>query len=149
MWTGSTIAPIAAKLATSTSPKQMSAERIRIECALQDDARLLSAVPLIVSHAAHLAGIAEKTSEAFANEAAETCRKALACVAKEENSAIQMVVDQFQDRVEVIFEYSGDQSPLAGRDDAKGSVADKVQHESSEGKSRLKFTKFCGAVRSK
>jgi hypothetical protein len=125
----------------------MIAERIRIECALQDDARLISAVPLIVSQAAHLAGIAEKTSAAFANEAAEACRKALACVAKaEDNPAIQMVVDQFQDRVEIIFEYTGDRISLTECDGAKGSVADNVQHESSEGRSRLKFTKFCGTV---
>ena len=131
----------------STSPKQMSAERIRIECALQDDARLISAVSLIVSHAAHLAGIGEKTSAAFANEAVEACRKALACVAKvEDNPAIQMVVDQFQDRVEIIFEYAGDQISLGDCNGAKGSVADNVQHESGKGKSRVKFTKFCGTV---
>jgi hypothetical protein len=125
----------------------MSAERVRIECALQDDARLISAVSLIVSHAAHLAGIGEKTSAAFANEAVEACRKALACVEKvEDNPSILMVVDQFQDRVEIIFEYSGDQISLADCSGAKGSVADNVQHESSEGKSRLKFTKFCGTV---
>lgn len=128
----------------------MSAERIRIECALQDDARLILAVPLIVSHAAHLAGIGEKTAAAFANEAAEACRKALDCVAKvEDNSAIRVVVDQFQDRVEIVFEYSGDKISLADCEGARGSVADNVQHEESKGKSRLKFTKFCGTVRSK
>ncbi|HWF37302.1 MAG TPA: hypothetical protein VG322_02200 [Candidatus Acidoferrales bacterium] len=125
----------------------MSAERIRIECALQDDARLISAVPLIVVHAARLAGIGEKTCEAFAKEAAEACRKALACVEKsEDNPAIQMVVDQFQDRIEITFEYSGHRISLADCRADKGSVADSVQQESSEGKSRLKFTKFCGAL---
>lgn len=147
MWTDSTIVPTAAKPATSAPLKQMSAERVRIECALQADSRLVAAIPIIVSHAAHLAGISEKTAQNFGTEAAEVCRKALACVAKgEEDPAVQFVVDQFQDRIEIVLECSGEKVSLADCDGALRSLADRVQHENRDGKSRLTITKFCGAL---
>lgn len=119
----------------------MNAERVRIECALQDDARLTAAIPLIVSHSARLAGIADTIAESFANEAAESCRKALRVRTNaEDGAAILLTVDQFQDRIEVTLEYSGDHIA------EQGSIADSVQQESRDGKSRLKFIKFCGTV---
>jgi len=124
----------------------MSAECVRIECALQDDPRLTAAIPLLISHSARLAGIAETVSKAFANEAAELCRKVLSGLAQtEEDPAIQLLIDQFQDRVEVTLEYSGSQ-PLVPRGAAQPAVGDSVQQESVDGKSRMKFTKFCGTV---
>jgi hypothetical protein len=145
--TASIIAPTAAKPATFAPLKPMTAERVRIECALQEDARLLAAVPLIVSHAAHLAGISEKAARNFGDETAEVCRTALACISKaEENPAIDFVVDQFQDRIEVVLQVSGEKFSPADCDGALRSVADRVHHENTAGKSRLTITKFCGAL---
>lgn len=138
--------PTAVRLATFTSLTAMNADRIRIECVMHSDARLLEAIPVIVSHAAENVGIAEKTREVLASEALDACRKALSFVAKEpRDSSIRLLVDQYQDRVEVIVECSG-------RDifDAHGgngaSRPDQVPQQGSEERSRLKLVRYCGAL---
>jgi hypothetical protein len=148
--TASTIVPIAVKRATFEPPNQMTAERVRVECAIQDDARLLIAVPVIVSHAAHHAGIAEAIAQEFASEAAEACRHALAGVKNtQHDSSIRLFVDQYQDRVEVVLEYSGGEISLPDSNGSKAAVIDRVHHENTAGRSRLTFTKFCGSSHAK
>jgi len=135
--------PTAVRLATFTSLTAMNADRIRIECVMQTDARLLEAIPVIVSHAAENVGIPEKTREVLASEALEACRKALTFVAKQPGDpSIQLLVDQYQDRVEVIVECSG--RHIFDAHGANG--ASQVPHESSEGRSRLKLVRYCGAL---
>jgi hypothetical protein len=140
--------PIAVRLATFTSLTAMNADRIRIECILQNDARLLEGIPVIVSHAAENAGIPEKAREVLASEALEACRRALASVENERaDSSILLLVDQYQDRAEVIVEYNRKDifDSHAGRNGASHR-ADHAQHESSEGRSRVKLVRYCGAL---
>jgi hypothetical protein len=154
------IARIAARLAIYISPTPMTTDRVRIECALQDDSRLLAAVAVIVSHTARNAGVPESAQEKLAAAAVEACRKAFASVStkKGDDSAIGLIADQFPDRVEIIVESAGKnlaESELhkavsgAGNDGSRLSGADRVQHEADEGRSRTRFIKYCDALDSK
>ena len=128
----------------------MSADPVRVECVLQDDSRLLDAITVIVSHASQNAGISEEIAQGFASDAVDACRKALACLRrKDRESAIDFVVDRFQDRVEITIEYNGERISLTEPGATNRPAADRVQHENSEGRSRVRFTKFCGALGSK
>jgi hypothetical protein len=145
----STIVPTAVKRATFEPLNQMTADRVRVECAIQDDTRLLIAVPIIVSHAARHAGIPESVASEFAGEAAGACRHTLAAQKSEDDAAIRLFVDQYQDRVEVVLEYAGGKFSLPDSDLPKAAAADRVHHETAAGRSRLIFTKFCGSSHAK
>ena len=117
---------------------------------MQEDARLLDAIPVIVSHAAQTAGIAEETARKFASDALDACRKALACAERrDQESAIQFVVDRFQDRVEITIEYAGPRISLAGRDGLHQQSAECAHYENTDGRLRVRFTKYCGALDAK
>jgi hypothetical protein len=144
-----TTVPIAVKPAIFEPLNQMTADRVRVQCAIQDDARLLIAVPVIVSHAAHHAGIPEAIASGFASEAAEACRRGLATVEKAEDPAIRLFVDRYQDRVEVVLECPGAKFSLPVSGSPEAASADRVHHENAAGRSRLTFTKFCGSPHAK
>jgi imidazole glycerol phosphate synthase subunit HisF len=128
----------------------MGADRVRVECVLQKDERLLHAIPVIASHAAQNAGIAEEAVQKFASDTLDVCREALACAERNDReSAVRFVVDRFQDRVEITIEYTGGRISLADRDRLDRQGADRVQHENTNGRSRVRFTKYCGALDSK
>ena len=128
----------------------MGADPIRVECVLQEDARLLDSIPVIVSHAARNAGIAEETLGKFASDALDACRKALVCAKRrDQESSIQFVVDRFQDRVEITIQYTGGRISLAEHDGVPQQAADRVQQEKVHGRSRVRITKYCGALDSK
>lgn len=147
---GSTTAPIAGKLATFASPKAMSADSVRIDCVFHDDPRLIEAVPLIVSHAARAAGIAEKEAAALAHQILEACRKVFSATPHAPAEAgVRLLADQFHDRVEIALEFPGAPAALEklGRDAASGHPpADRIELQSIQGRSRLVFTKYCVAV---
>lgn len=149
-----TIALTAAKLAMYVSLTLMSADRVRIDCEFQDDSRLLEGISLMVAHAARNTGISEQGASEFATEAVAACRKAFAALGRSnKNSAVRLLVDQFQDRVEITLEYDGHgrtperregNSRYAGRQAAHG-----LQGQNSEGRSHIRLTKYCVAVDSK
>jgi hypothetical protein len=147
---GCIIVPTAGRLATFTSLTPMNGDRVRIECILQDDARLLEGIPVIVSHAADYAGIPEKVRTELATETLNACRKALALIAerKQSDRAIWLLVDQFQDRVEITIEHEGEDIPDS-RDKADRRGASRVPHETGDGRSRMKFVRYCDALDSK
>ncbi len=128
----------------------MNGDCVRIDCILQDDARLLEGIPVIVSHAAGYAGIPEQARTELASETLNACRKALASTAETKYSdrAIRLLVDQFQDRVEIIVEYQGEDAPDSG-DGADRRGAGRIPQESGQGRSRMKFVRNCDALDSK
>lgn len=150
--TASTTVPIAGRLATFASLTPMSADHVRIECVFQADSRLLEAVPLVVRHAAQAAGIGESSAAQLGHETLEACRKLSARLAQfNEDLPIRLLVDHFQDRVEIVLEHAGEAIPqeLGALVARNTRSADRVQRETSDDRSRIKFTKYCVAVDSK
>jgi hypothetical protein len=136
----------------------MRADLVRIECALQDDPRLLAGVPVIVSHAARNAGIPKEEREKLAAATLAACRRAFDSAEKSgRGSVLRLLVDRFADRVEVTIEHVGKSRPnpeLRGlRSTTRGSRtqarADRAQHPTRDGFSQTKLVSYCDALDSK
>lgn len=112
----------------------MSGDRVRIESLLQNDERLLEGISVIVLHAASYSGIHQKASAELAVETVAACRKALKTIGDKQHTkdSVRVLVDQYQDRVETIVEYDGDDIPGSG-----------------SGHSQVKFVRYCDALDSK
>ena len=138
----------------------MTTERPRIECALQDDARLFAGVRAIVFHSAEQLGIPERTREELADATLEVCREAFAIAGKSRSrdAAIKLIVGGAPDRIEITVDYPGD-APAAGNSVGKACAArggserlggvDQVRCENSGGRSRVTLVKQCNALESK
>jgi hypothetical protein len=147
--TGCTIVPIVGRLATFTSLTPMNGDRVRIECLLQGDVRLLEGIALIVKHAADHAGIPEKIRTELVSETLDACSKALASAAqtKQADGAILLRVDQFQDRVEVLIDCEGNGPDSLDAGD-RGAARVALQG-SGNGRPRTRLVRYCGALDSK
>jgi hypothetical protein len=145
-------APIAAKPAISTLPMPMTTDSVTIECEVQNDRRLLVGLGAIFSHSAEHAGLSEPSQEEFAAAALDACREAFALAKRKghPDSALEIVIGEFTDRVEVAIEYPGDLIAAARSGKAPGKEAiDFVKVESSEGRSRVKLIKYAGVAKPK
>ena len=90
----------------------MNTSSATVECALQNDRRLIAAVGAIVAHAAQHAGLSERDQEEAAAATADACRKVFAHLPKPcRNSALRLVVDDFSDHIAVTIEYPGEPIP--------------------------------------
>jgi len=128
---------------------------------VQDDPRLLAGVGAVISHVAMGAGLAVEAQEGLAAAVVDACRDTFPLVHhdNQKNGALQVIVEDFADRVEVTIEHSGETLPSAGLDSfcgggSEGSAArisnslqdtrvDRVQYETRDGRSRMKLTKYC------
>ena len=159
-WTACITVPIAVRRATSTSPIPMSTERPRIECALQDDARLFAGVRAIVFHSAEQLGLPEQAREGLADATLEVCREVFAITGKSRSrdAAIKLIVGGAPDRIEITIDYPGD-ATATGNSVAKACAGrggtgrlggvDQVRCENSDGRSRVTLVKQCNALESK
>jgi hypothetical protein len=137
----------------------MTADCGRIECAVQNDSRLLAGIAAIVAHAARSVGISDGGQGALAREALAACRDAFAALpTSRRDPAIGLIVDRFPDRIEVVVEHTESGHPDSGPDRTSPSPggglrhpggADHVQRVSVGGRARVKFIKYCGALDSK
>lgn len=131
----------------------MIADRVRIDCRLEDDARLLEGVAVIVSFAAANVGISAKPREALALAILDACRRALGSVGKKRrtDSTIRILVDQCHDRLEITIECPAaeDLNAFAPCEQAEQLAADFIHKEIRDGVARVKFIKHCGALDSK
>ncbi|HVB57767.1 MAG TPA: hypothetical protein VNE63_15260 [Candidatus Acidoferrales bacterium] len=144
----------------------MRANPERIECALQDDARLIVAVGVAVSHSASRAGLSEQEQEESAAAAVDACREIFALIHGQErsNPSLQMVVESFPDHIVLMIDYSGE-PPIPAcsgsrRDDSSAGPArtrgalpkaagfDCVRYDTSDGRCRITMTKY-GKLKSK
>jgi hypothetical protein len=157
-----TIARIAGRLVTSASLKKMSTEPTHTELSLQNDPRLMAAVGAIVSHSAQRIGLPSEAQEGLAAAVMDACRETFPLLRDLDgnNSALKIIVEDFQDRVEVTIEHAGEALPTAGLDSfcgggSDGAMAgisnslqdtrvDRVQYETRDGRSRMKLTKYFG-----
>jgi anti-sigma regulatory factor (Ser/Thr protein kinase) len=164
-----TIVRIAERPATCKSPKPMNTDGARIECTLDNDGRLILAVGTMVGHAAQRAGLPDEVQQCLAASAVQACRETFAVVNNHgsqlhQDSSIRLSAVDFADRVEVTIEYSGQELPRSSLDsvrrcgvkEAKDGVSslpqdalpDRVQCESSQGRSRMTLIKYHGPVKS-
>ena len=134
-------------------------QRARIECALQNDARLFAGVRAIVFHSAEQAGLGEQTREELADTTIEVCREAFALAEKSKpgDDGIKLIVGGAPDRIEITVDYPGDapRSSAVGNACAANGGAkplagvDHVRCENRDGRSRVTLIKHCHAVKSK
>jgi hypothetical protein len=145
----------------------VSTDQARTELKVHDDPRLLAAVGAIVSHSAHRAGLPQEAQKGLAEAAIDACRETFPLLANQNsaNRELQIVVEDFPDRVQVTIEHSGEALPTAGLDSfvggSKEGVAegisnslqdtrvDRVQYETHEGRSRMTIIKYRGGHRAK
>jgi hypothetical protein len=124
----------------------MSTEKV--ECALQDDSRLIAAVGAIVSHAAKRAGLSEQEQEEAGCGSIDACRKTFAMMRAhgQRRTSLQLVVEAFPDRIILTVEPSGEstlQASSASKDGpAKISGFDRVHYDTSNGRSRMILTRY-------
>jgi hypothetical protein len=133
-----------------TSPTSPPVRTARVECAFDNDPRLMVSLGAIVSHAAKRAGLPEKTQEDVARAAIEASGEMLAS-ANGKGSAVsktKIVVEEFSDRLELTIESSACASPEGIRKRLEGTPTDRVQCDGREGLVRITLVKSCGAAKS-
>lgn len=156
------IARTAGRPVTSASLKKMTIEPTHTELSLQNDPRLMAAVGAIVSHSAQRIGLPSDGQEGLAAAVMDACRETFPLLGDHDgtNSALKIIVEDFQDRVEVTIEHAGEALPTAGLDSfcgggSGGAMAgisnslqdtrvDRVQYETRDGRSRMKLIKYFG-----
>jgi hypothetical protein len=130
----------------------MNADSVTIHCALQNDSRLLVGLGTIFSHSANRAGLSENAQAEFTAAALDTCREAFALARREghSDSALQIVIGEFADRIEIGIEYPGALLPASCRNGDKhasgSSAMDSAKGESHQGRSRVKLVKHVAAA---
>src|ERR1700722_6796967 len=102
-----TIARTAARPAIFIPPTPMNTDSVTICCALQNDSRLLAGLGTIFSHSASPTGLSENAQAEFSSASLDTCREAFALARREghSDSALQIVIGEFADRIEIGIEY--------------------------------------------
>lgn len=158
-----TIARIVARPATFASPIAMTPSPSRIEVSLHDDPRLLAALGTLVLHSARRAGLPPSAQEDFASAALDACRDTFPLIPASAGpkGMLRVVLQDYQDRVEMTIEHSGEPLPTAGLDtfcaeSGRGSEGklssalqvrkvDRVQYETRDGVSRVILIKYSGA----
>ncbi len=90
------------------APASSAARTSRIECALDNDPRLMASIGAVISHAAKRAGLPDQTQEDVAAAAVEASREMV--IAGRGNgsgaSTTKLVLDEFPDRLELTIESS-------------------------------------------
>jgi len=141
--------------------KPMNAERPRIECALQDDERLLAGVRAVVRHSAEHAGLSTQTQEELASAALQVCREGFAEARKggHGDAALRLIVGGTSDHIEITIEYPGaiagssangrESVCIATRWRERFAGVDRMSCDSSGGHSRVTLVKHCDALNSR
>lgn len=137
----------------------MSDESSRAELTLPNDPRMFGAVGVIIGHAGERTGLSDSEQRGLSDAAIHACEQALqlAEAVTSEGPKVHVVVENFNDRVEVTVEHRGAADPAAGLDTfvagAAGRVGqalqstgvDRVQYESKDGVSRTRLIKYAKA----
>ncbi len=125
---------------------------------VENDARLLRAVGGIIEHAAEHVGFAEDVKQELADATEEACRETFPLVANH-GTHLKVVIEDFDDRIEVILDSTGKPLPkaaldsLAPRGSAAGSTRgggpaallariDRVLYETKNGRPHIKLVKY-------
>jgi hypothetical protein len=136
----------------------VASEHSRTELIIEDDARLLRAVGGVVQHASDHVGFSEEMKQEFADAAEEACRETFP-LGNKDGTELRVVIEDFDDRVEVILDSTGEPLPKAaiailspqGRGSLTKSGAarsallariDRVLYETKNGRPRIKLVKY-------
>lgn len=153
------IAPTAGRRARPGSPIPMSVETSRAELTLPNDPRMFGAIAVIIGHAGDRTGLTESEQKGLSEATVHACEQALQLAAggPGEDPKVHVIVENFDDRVEVTVEHHGAADPAAGLDTfvagAAGRVGqalqstgvDRVQYESKDGVSLTRLIKYAKA----
>jgi len=137
----------------------MNAETARAELIVPVEPRMLGAVTAVVNHAAERAGLLERAQKELAQAAVEACEHALELAAedKREEPRVHVIVENFNDRIEITLEHHGPADPVAGLDSfvaggnpgregvskaLQATGVDRVQYEAKDGLSRTRLVKY-------
>ena len=157
-WTANSIARIAGKLAKSAWSNPMTDEPVRTVFHLDKDSRLVSVFCSAVEHQAAQAGLEGGAGAQFAQAAGDVCREAISQGALGDHG-IDVTLDKFQDRMEVVIHYRGKALPSSesgsevtlgakskGAESLKGQEllarVDRVHCNADEGIARVTLVKF-------
>jgi hypothetical protein len=156
VWTGSTIAPIAAKLATSPWPAAVATEPQTFHLHIDADARLAAAAGGVIRYVADVAGLESRTIARMQSAVIAACLEAFEHLA-DDSAHLEITFARFIDRLEVELSHRGDTSPAVGLDAIAGFAAqvggaaphsgafdgfDRVQYETRGGKVVTRLTKY-------
>jgi anti-sigma regulatory factor (Ser/Thr protein kinase) len=132
------------------TPAAPTARTSRIDCALDNDPRLVVSIGAVLAHAAKRAGLPEAAHEEIAAAAVEASREMLIPANGRGGSAstIRLVVEEFSDRVEVTMECSAGARSGEIRKRLEGKFADRLRYDERDGRVLLTLLKSCGAAKS-
>ena len=152
----STIAPIAARPATSVWWTAVAGDPGRVVLKLSNDPRLMAGVSGAVEHMAERAGCDARACADLIVAAEEACRETFPLLPAAD-AQLAVTIEDFPDRVEVTFEYQGQTRPAAGLDtfavpgaEEEGGLSgrkllarvDRVQFDTQDATSRLTLVKY-------
>jgi anti-sigma regulatory factor (Ser/Thr protein kinase) len=131
-------------------PEAPTARTSRIECAFDNDPRLIASLGAIILHAAKRAGLPEKGQEEVAAAAVEASREMLTSADGKGSGASKtnLVVEEFSDRIEVTIESPACVRPEGIRKRLEGMAADRVRCDAREGHVRVTLLKSCSTAKS-
>src|ERR1700722_14841639 len=124
----------------------MTTKGEKIACDCENDPRLIAGIAAIASHVAKYAEWKSESQTQLAEATAEACREAFGVteMGKDKAGSIRGVCEPFQDRIEVSIEFSGEYSEkeIAAVQKTKNGSASRLNYESADGHSRLKFVQY-------
>jgi len=157
-WTGSTIARIAGKPATSRLPAAVATEPKSFRVQIDPDARLAAAVGGAARYLADAAGMENGKVAQLRFSVAAACIEVFQYLTVD-HPHLQVTLTRFSDRIEVALSHQGDASRAVGRDSSAGFAArpdggearanpfagfDRVQYETQGGETVTRLTKYIG-----
>jgi hypothetical protein len=132
----------------------VASEGHRVELTLTNDSRLVSAVTGAVNHFAVRAGFDAAARKALIEATEQACLDTFKLLPSDD-APLGVVIEDFEDRLEITFEHTGEATPsagletfgIAGLEDAQSGLAllsrvDRVQYHTEEGISRMKLVKY-------
>jgi hypothetical protein len=135
-WTENIIARIVGKLAMAAWSNPMTDEPVRTVFHLDKDSRLVSVFCSAVEHQAAHAGLEGGAGAQLAQAAGDVCREAMSQGTVGEHG-IDVILDTFQDRMEVAIHYRGKGLPTTESGSGATPVAKSKGAESLKGQELL------------
>jgi hypothetical protein len=160
VWTGSTIARIAGKPATSRLPAAVATEPKSFRVQIDPDARLAAAVGGAARYLADAAGMENGRVAQLQSSVVAACVEVFQYLAGD-HPHLQVTLTRFPDRIEVALSHQIDALRAARLDSRAGFAArpgggearanpfagfDRVQHETQGAESVTRLAKYIGKV---
>jgi len=130
-------------------PSPDPAVRSRIECNVDNDARLLASLAAVMAYAAARAGLPEESREDFTSAAAAASREMAGSGNGSEAAAeSRLVIDEFSDRLEMTIDGLAASKSQGICKQVKAKAGERVRCEMRDGRVLLTLLKPCAAGKS-